>query len=134
VPEVLARLRDAGHRLVLITKGDLIHQTHKVETSGLAHHFEHVDILLEKHPEAYAKVLHRIGVDPSRFCMVGNSIRSDILPVMALGGTGVHVPYPLLWELEHVETEDHLAPHLVHRFAELPSITDLPEWLGPTLS
>jgi hypothetical protein len=42
------------------------------------------------------------------------------------------VPYPLLWELEHVETEDHLAPHLVRRFAELPSITDLPEWLGPT--
>ncbi|MFZ9481467.1 MAG: HAD family hydrolase [Ilumatobacteraceae bacterium] len=132
VPEVLARLRDAGHRLVLITKGDLIHQTHKVETSGLAHHFEHVDILLEKHPEAYAKVLHRIGVDPSRFCMVGNSIRSDILPVMALGGTGVHVPYPLLWELEHVETEDHLAPHLAHHFVELGSITDLPEWLGPT--
>lgn len=130
VPEVLARLREAGHRLVLITKGDLIHQTHKVETSGLAHHFEHVDILLEKHPEAYAKVLQRIGVDPTRFCMVGNSIRSDILPVMALGGTGVHVPYPLLWELEHVESEEHLSPHLADRFVELGSLTELPGWLG----
>ena len=65
--------------------------------------------------------------------MVGNSIRSDILPVMALGGTGVHVPYPLLWELEHVETEEHLAPHLAHRFAELGSLTELPGWLGPSV-
>lgn len=129
VPEVLARL-SARHRLVLITKGDLIHQTHKVDTSGLAHHFEHVDILLEKTPDAYATVLRRIGVPPERFCMVGNSIRSDILPVMALGGTGVHIPYPLLWELEHVETEEHLAPHLTDRFVELGNLTELPDWLS----
>ena len=121
VPETLAHL-GRHYRLVLITKGDLIHQTHKVDTSGLAHHFEHVEIVLEKDPESYARILGQHGIEPERFCMVGNSVRSDILPVMALGGTGVHVPYPLLWELEHVEHAEH--------FAELESITHLPAWLG----
>jgi putative hydrolase of the HAD superfamily len=125
VPEVLAAV-SSHYRLVLITKGDLIHQTFKVETSGLAHHFEHVEILLEKDPAAYQRVLAELGVAPERFCMIGNSVRSDILPVMALGGTGVHVPYPLLWELEHVDHDEH--------FAELGSISDLPAWLGVSRS
>lgn len=121
VPEVLAHV-GRHYRMVLITKGDLIHQTAKVETSGLEHHFEHVEILLEKDPGTYDRILRRHGIAPDRFCMVGNSVRSDILPVMALGGTGVHVPYPLLWELEHVEHDEH--------FAELSSIAELPGWLG----
>jgi putative hydrolase of the HAD superfamily len=121
VPEVLAHV-GRHYRMVLITKGDLIHQTAKVETSGLEHHFEHVEILLEKDPGTYARILGRHGIEPGRFCMVGNSVRSDILPVMALGGTGVHVPYPLLWELEHVDHDEH--------FAELASIAELPAWLG----
>ncbi|MCY7298555.1 MAG: HAD hydrolase-like protein, partial [Ilumatobacteraceae bacterium] len=125
VPEVLAAVgRD--HRLVLITKGDLIHQTHKVETSGLAHHFTDVEILLEKDPQTYDRIFRKIGVAPERVCMVGNSVRSDILPVMALGGTAVHVPYPLLWELEHVDPLDVDG----HHFAELASIADLPAWLA----
>jgi putative hydrolase of the HAD superfamily len=121
VPEVLAEV-GGGRRMILITKGDLIHQTHKVTTSGLAHHFEHVEIVLEKDPETYAAVLSRLGIDPARFCMVGNSVRSDILPVLALGGHGVHVPYPILWELEHVDHDEH--------FVELASLADLPAWLA----
>jgi putative hydrolase of the HAD superfamily len=121
VPQVLAAV-GRHYRMVLITKGDLIHQTFKVETSGLAHHFEHVEILLEKDPAAYQRVFADLSVRPERFCMIGNSVRSDILPVMALGATGVHVPYPLLWELEHVEHDEH--------FAELDSIADLPGWLS----
>jgi putative hydrolase of the HAD superfamily len=121
VPEVLAAV-GAHYRMVLITKGDLIHQTHKVDTSGLAHHFEHIEILLEKDPATYQRVLRDRAIEPARFCMVGNSVRSDILPVMALGATAVHVPYPLLWELEHVEHDEH--------FAELGSISELPAWLG----
>ncbi len=121
VPEVLAAV-GRHYPLALITKGDLIHQTHKVETSGLAHHFAHVEILLEKDPGTYSKVFGRMGVAPERVCMVGNSVRSDILPVMALGGTAVHVPYPLLWELEHVDHDEH--------FADLDSISLLPQWLG----
>ena len=121
IPEVLAQV-GRHYRLILITKGDLIHQTHKVETSGLAHHFTDVEIVLEKDPPTYDRLFGKLGVAAERVCMVGNSVRSDILPVMALGGTAVHVPYPLLWELEHVDHDEH--------FAELASITDLPEWLG----
>jgi len=112
--------------LALITKGDLIHQTHKVQTSGLEHHFGHVEILLEKDPGSYAKVFARMGVAPDRVCMIGNSVRSDILPVVSLGGTAVHVPYPLLWELEHVDPSTYPTDH----FAELSSISELPAWLG----
>jgi putative hydrolase of the HAD superfamily len=120
VPEVLAAI-GATQRMILITKGDLIHQTHKVTTSGLEHHFEHIEIVLEKDPETYANVLSRLGIDPTRFCMVGNSVRSDILPVLALGGHGVHIPYPILWDLERVDHDEH--------FVELESLADLPGWL-----
>ncbi|MGZ4739056.1 MAG: HAD family hydrolase [Ilumatobacteraceae bacterium] len=120
VPEVLAAV-GATHRMILITKGDLIHQSHKVTTSGLAHHFEHVEIVLEKDPETYATLLTRLAIDPTRFCMVGNSVRSDILPVLSLGGHGVHIPYPILWELERVEHDE--------KFVELGSLADLPGWL-----
>jgi putative hydrolase of the HAD superfamily len=121
VPEVLAEV-GAAHRMILITKGDLIHQTHKVTTSGLAHHFEQIEIVLEKDPETYANILARHGIDAERFCMVGNSVRSDILPVLSLGGHGVHVPYPILWDLERVEHDEH--------FVELASLADLPAWLA----
>jgi putative hydrolase of the HAD superfamily len=127
VPEVLAAVGD-HYRVVLITKGDLIHQTRKVTTSGLAHHFEHVEIVLEKDADTYARVLRELAVSPDRFCMVGNSVKSDILPVVALGGTGVHVPYPLLWELEHVDPA-HVAFDDA-TFAELGSLRDLPDWLA----
>ena len=120
VPEVLAAV-GSTHRMILITKGDLIHQSHKVTTSGLAHHFEHVEIVLEKDPETYATLLQRHGIDPTRFCMVGNSVRNDILPVLSLGGHGVHVPYPILWDLEHVEYDKN--------FVELDSLAALPAWL-----
>jgi len=121
VPEVLAEV-GATRRLILITKGDLIHQTHKVTTSGLAHHFEQVEIVLEKDPETYAKILLRLGIDPTRFCMVGNSVRSDILPVLALGGNGGHIPYPILWDLEQAPDDDQ-------HFVELASLAELPGWL-----
>lgn len=117
VPEVLADV-GRGHRLVLITKGDLVHQSRKVKTSGLAHHFEHIDVVLEKDVETYAGIIERIGVEPARFCMVGNSVRSDVLPVLALGGHAVHIPYPLLWEWEHVDHDEDVD--------ELGSIADLP--------
>ena len=121
VPEVLERV-GAAYTLVLITKGDLVHQTRKINTSGLAHHFHHLEIVLEKDVDTYARLLQRWAIAPERFCMVGNSVRSDILPVMALGGHGVHVPYHLLWELEHVDHDEHVT--------ELASLADLPALLG----
>jgi putative hydrolase of the HAD superfamily len=121
VPEVLAKV-GAAYKLVLITKGDLVHQTHKITTSGLSHHFDHLEIVLEKDVETYAGLLQRFGVHPSRFLMVGNSVRSDILPVMSLGAHAVHVPYHLLWELEHIDHDE--------LFTELESLGDLPALLG----
>jgi len=117
VPAVLADL-SRDHRLVLITKGDLVHQTRKVETSGIDHHFEQIEVVLEKDPATYERILRQVGVEAARFCMVGNSVRSDILPVLALGGHAVHIPYPLLWEHEHVDHDEELD--------ELASIKELP--------
>jgi putative hydrolase of the HAD superfamily len=122
VPEVLAAV-GAHTRLVMITKGDLVHQTRKVTTSGLEHHFSDIEILLEKDPRSYARILGRLGVQPSRFLMVGNSVKSDILPVLALGAHAVHVPYHLTWTLEQVDEHDA-------EFAELATMSELPGWLG----
>lgn len=123
VPEVLAAV-GSTYRLALITKGDLIHQTRKVTTSGLDHHFDHVEIVLEKDAATYRRVLTEWNIEPERMCMVGNSVRSDILPVLAIGGHAVHVPYPLLWDLERAP-DDH-----GWDVVELDSIAKLPDWLG----
>ncbi|MCE9621206.1 MAG: HAD family hydrolase [Actinomycetia bacterium] len=125
VAEVLAHI-GRHHRMVLITKGDLIHQTHKVETSGLAHHFSDIEILLEKDIGTYDRIFRKLGIAADRVCMIGNSMRSDILPVLSLGGTAVHIPYPLLFELERIDPVD-LSAH--GSFAELGSISELPRWL-----
>jgi putative hydrolase of the HAD superfamily len=98
----------ARYRLVLITKGDLFHQEAKIAASGLAGQFTRIEIVSEKDPPAYARVLRECGVPAAHFCMVGNSMRSDIEPVVRLGGWGVHVPYHLTWayEAEHGLGED----------------------------
>jgi len=121
VPETLAAVGHT-HRLVLITKGDLVHQTRKVRTSGLDHHFEHVRVVLEKDVANYRDLLDEWGIDPKRFLMVGNSVRSDILPILELGGHGVHVPYHVTWAHEVVLEHDS-------EFAELASIRELVGWL-----
>ncbi len=125
VAEVLAQVSQ-HHRVIMITKGDLIHQSHKVETSGLAHHFSDIEILLEKDSETYDRIFSKLAIPAERICMIGNSVRSDILPVLALGGSAVHIPYPLLFELERIDPVD-LSNH--ERFAELASIAELPGWL-----
>jgi putative hydrolase of the HAD superfamily len=122
VPETLAAV-GRTHRLVLITKGDLVHQLRKVRTSGLEHHFEHIDIVLDKDVATYRHVLEERGIDPATFLMVGNSVKSDILPVLELGGHGVHVPYHTTWE--HEVVRDHEGG-----FAELSRIDELPAWLA----
>ncbi len=89
--------------LVLITKGDLIHQDAKVAGSGLGDHFSGVEIVSEKDVDTYRRVLAQYGVAPARFVMVGNSVRSDVLPVLELGGAAVHVPIEHGWVHEHAD-------------------------------
>ncbi len=122
VPETLAAL-GRTHSLVLITKGDLVHQLRKVRTSGIAHHFEHIRVVLEKDVATYREVLDEWGIDPKRFLMVGNSVKSDILPILELGGQGVHVPYHVTWAHEIVLEHDGV-------FTELSSIAELAPWLA----
>ncbi|GEO40827.1 haloacid dehalogenase [Skermanella aerolata] len=92
-----------SHRLVLVTKGDLFDQESKIARSGLAEMFDAIEIVSEKDPATYRRVLTRHGIAPERFLMVGNSVRSDILPVLEIGGRAVHVPYHITWAHEHVE-------------------------------
>ena len=105
VTDVLADLAE-DHRLVLITKGDLVHQWRKLDNSGITHHFAHIDVVMEKDEATYRRVLKDVDVAAERFCMVGNSVRSDVLPVLALGGHAVHIEYQYTWEHELVEHEE----------------------------
>jgi putative hydrolase of the HAD superfamily len=103
VHDVLENL-SRSHRLVLITKGDLHHQERKVLYSGVSHHFAAVEVVSEKDPQTYARVLDRYGIDPTRFLMVGNSWKSDIAPPVTLGSYGAHIPYAFTWAHEQVTT------------------------------
>ncbi|HEX7815213.1 HAD family hydrolase [Dyella sp.] len=92
------------YRVVLITKGDLFHQEQKVSSCGLADLFQRIEIVSEKDERAYRRVLDECGVPMERFAMVGNSLRSDIAPVVTLGGWGIYMPYHVTWAHE-VDTD-----------------------------
>ena len=113
----------AKHRVVLITKGDLFHQEAKIAASGLADLFTRIEIVSEKHPAAYARVLKECGSDACHFAMVGNSLRSDIEPVVSLGGWGVHVPYHVTWahEMDHGLHDAHARVVTVEAPAGIPA-------------
>ncbi len=93
------------YSLMLITKGDLFDQESKLARSGLAELFSGVEILSDKTVESYRRVISRHGIEPEEFVMVGNSLRSDILPVVEMGARAVHIPYNLTWQHEHVEED-----------------------------
>lgn len=124
VADVLALLAPM-HELLLITKGDLRDQERKLAKSGLAPHFRGIEIVSEKNEATYATILQHRGIAAAEFLMVGNSLKSDILPVVALGGSGVHVPYPLTWQHERATA----APDAPGRFAEIKSLRELPALL-----
>jgi putative hydrolase of the HAD superfamily len=105
VVEVLSELKRRGRRLMVLTKGDLFDQESKLARSGLGDFFDYVEIVSEKDVATYRRVLARHGVDPAAFLMIGNSLKSDILPVLAVGGQAIHVPYHTTWVHEEVPAE-----------------------------
>ncbi|HXE72244.1 MAG TPA: SH3 domain-containing protein [Candidatus Nitrosotenuis sp.] len=109
-----------GRRLLLITKGDLLHQESKLARSGLGELFAGVEIVSEKDPATYRRILRRHGVEDDDFLMVGNSVRSDVLPVLQIGASAVHVPYPITWALEEAELPP--AAWSIPRLSELPDL------------
>lgn len=124
VGDVLAGLAD-GHRLALITKGDLFHQESKLAASGLGDLFARIDIVSEKDPATYRRVLAALGVAPDAFLMVGNSVRSDVLPVLEVGANAVHIPYHVTWTLEEAASpRDHDGYWQIDDIRQLPALVD----------
>ena len=101
-------LKQIGGRydLLLITKGDIFDQESKLARSGLGDLFVGVEIVSEKNADSYAGIFRRRGIDPAEFVMVGNSLRSDIVPVVGLGSYAVHIPYSVTWHHEHVPDDE----------------------------
>ncbi len=102
VEDVLLALKDK-YRLVVATKGDLLDQERKLRKSGISHYFHHIEIMSEKDDANYLKLIKHLDIQPAELLMVGNSLKSDILPVLNVGGYGVHVPYHITWAHEHIE-------------------------------
>lgn len=123
VEQALAELHE-HYRLVLITKGDLLHQEQKLAASGLGDLFAAVEIVSEKDASTYARVFGRHGGGAAQSAMIGNSLRSDVLPALQAGAFAAHVPYHLTWAHEMADS-----PQGHPRFAELPSIREAPDWV-----
>ncbi|WP_133478580.1 HAD family hydrolase [Cognatilysobacter segetis] len=127
--ELLPGIRAAVERVasrwpvVLVTKGDLFHQEAKVRESGMADLFQRIEIVSEKDTATYARLLREFGIAASEFAMVGNSLRSDVAPVVALGGIGVHIPYHLTWVHERDAMPD--APGRVHAIDHAVELYDV---------
>ena len=125
VADTLAELADS-HTLMLITKGDLYDQETKIAGSGLAAYFKNVEIVSNKTADTYQTLLSRYRIAPARFLMVGNSLRSDILPVLAIGGSAVYIPHALTWAHEMAE----LPPDDQPRYYPLEHLGQLPDLLA----
>ena len=113
------------YRVMLVTKGDLIDQERKLAQSGLGDLFDAVEIVSDKKPEIYAQVFARHGNGAARGLMAGNSLKSDVIPMIEAGGWGVHIPHDLTWALEHAP-----APDTHPRFAQLPDLGALPDLIA----
>lgn len=123
VEDVLQSLK-GKYRLVVATKGDLLDQERKLRKSGLSHYFHHIEIMSEKDDANYIKLIRHLDIKPEELMMIGNSLKSDILPVLNIGGYAVHVPYHITWAHEHIEDSiDN------DRFNNVERIADILEFL-----
>ena len=119
VEETLKALH-GKYKLIVATKGDLKDQQSKLHRSGLGHYFHHIEVMADKQEVNYTKLLNRLEIEPNEFFMIGNSLKSDILPVLAIGGYAVHIPYHTTWEHEKI---NHNVEHT--NFKTLEKITDV---------
>lgn len=125
VAATLAAVKAQGRPLMLLTKGDLFDQESKLARSGLGELFDHVEIVSEKNEASYQRVLARYNVRPEEFVMVGNSLKSDVLPVARLGGHAAYVPYHTTWALERVSEAEQAGA----AFRQMQSVAEVPAWL-----
>lgn len=106
VEEVLATL-SKKYKLIVATKGDLLDQERKLEKSGLLGHFHHVEVMSEKKEADYLKIIQHLDIQPSEFLMIGNSLKSDVLPLLEIGASAIHIPYHTTWMHEQVESHSY---------------------------
>lgn len=133
VRETLEVLHDksasaTGHsafQLVCFTKGELLDQQHKLERSGLQHYFDDVVITSDKTQREFMQLCDRYAIHPSQLLMVGNSLKSDIAPALAIGAWGVYIPFHVTWQLEHTDHFDHERMVQIERFSQLPDLLRL---------
>jgi putative hydrolase of the HAD superfamily len=118
--DVLKKLQ-TKYRLVLASKGDLFDQERKLNASKLESYFHHIEIMSNKHEANYEKLMAHLEIDPAEFLMIGNAIRSDILPVLNIGGSAIYIPYHFTWELEKHDDRDFDKT----RFLQVEKIKDL---------
>ncbi|MEN8805009.1 MAG: HAD family hydrolase [Wenyingzhuangia sp.] len=111
------------HKLIVLTKGDLLDQEKKLKKSGLLQYFHHVEVMSEKDPAGYQRVLNHLDLEPEEFLMIGNSLKSDVLPVIQIGAAAIHIPFHSIWAFETVEKEE-LNKH------EYTSVSSLEALLG----
>jgi len=119
VEEVLKVLH-GKYKLVVATKGDLLDQQRKLTKSGLDHYFHHIEIMSDKQEKDYQKLIKHLDCKPEEFLMLGNSLKSDILPVLNIGGHAVHIPFHTTWVHEHI---DHTIEHA--NFYQLETLADV---------
>jgi Predicted hydrolase (HAD superfamily) len=125
VEEVLSKLVDK-YRLIVLTKGDLLDQERKLEKSGLSKYFHHVEVLSDKKETNYSNLLEHLNIDVKEFLMIGNSLKSDVLPILNIGARAVHVPFHTTWAHEMVSEEDEL----VNNHLKLSSLKDILKYLN----
>ncbi len=115
-----------SYPLMIITKGDLLDQEVKLARANIGDYFQHVEIVSHKDQNTYADLLSRHKIEPQRFLMVGNSLKSDVLPVLELGGQGVYIPYHVTWAHEAVEHHpgDHNGYHELEHIGQLPDLIE----------
>ena len=119
VEETLERLRTTHARLVCFTKGELLEQEHKLERSGLLRYFEHVEITSDKREREFEALCRKLGIAPDEMLMVGNSLKSDIAPALAIGCLAAYIPFHVTWELEHTAHFTHPRMVQIERFSQL---------------
>ncbi|WP_235498559.1 HAD hydrolase-like protein, partial [Flavobacterium sp. Leaf359] len=119
VEETLEALH-GKYKLVVATKGDLLDQRRKLHNSGLGHYFHHIEVMSDKQEKDYHDLLNRLEIKPQEFFMIGNSLKSDVLPVLGIGGHAVHIPFHTTWAHEKI---DHKVEH--KNFKALDKITEV---------
>ncbi|HKI44753.1 MAG TPA: HAD family hydrolase [Balneolales bacterium] len=115
------------YRLIVVTKGDLLDQERKLRKSGIEHYFHHTEVVSDKTEENYANLLTHFDIDPGEFLMVGNSVKSDILPILNIGSNAVHVPYHTTWQHEMVDTNGIDQKNPYHTIDRITDLVDLLE-------